>query len=114
MKHPILILLILSLTLYSLNCIAAVATVGTHGLIKKSMNTKEERQEFLDKFYANNLEREKAGLPPYDLCIAKYRFDEGWAKDDETCKKIIAAYLRGEIDEYGQLVPKKDEKEKKE
>jgi len=67
----------------------------------------------LKNFYQTNLEREKAGLPSYDLCIAKYRFDKGWAMKDKTCRKKIEAYLRGEIDEYGQKVVKKDNQKKK-
>jgi len=74
--------------------------------MSKSSRTKHEKQEFLTNFHQTNLEREKAGLPLLDLCIAKYQFSKGWAMKDGTCKSKIHAYLRGEIDEYGQKVNK--------
>ena len=104
MKKSILCLFILFFALYCLNCIP----VAVGGLIYKSSKTKHEKQEFITKLHQTNLEREKAGLLPLDLCIAKYQFDEGWAMKDKACKKKIEAYIRGEIDEYGQKVVKKD------
>lgn len=109
MKKSIMILFILFFTLYCLNCLP----VAVGGLIYKSTKTKQEKQEFLANFYQINLEREKAGLPLLDLCIAKYQFDKGWAMKDKTCEKKINAYIRGEIDEYGQKVVKKDKQKKK-
>lgn len=106
MKKSILCLFILFFALYCLNCIP----VAVGGLIYKSSKTKHEKQEFLTKFHQINLEREKAGLLPLDLCIAKYQFDEGWAKKDKTCKNKIYAYIRGEIDEYGQKIKKDKQK----
>ncbi len=102
MKKSILCLFILFFALYCLNCIP----VAVGGLIYKSSKTKHEQQEFLTKFHQTNLEREKAGLLPLNLCIAKYQFDEGWAMKDKSCKNKIYAYLRGEIDEYGQKIKK--------
>lgn len=108
MKRLIMILFILFFTLNCINCLPVL--VG--GLIYKSTKSNQEKQEFIENHNQTNLEREKAGLLPLDLCIAKYRFDEGWARSDETCEKIIAAYLNGEIDEYGQKVEKKDKPKK--
>jgi len=110
MKKPIMYLFVLYFTLFCLNCIPVV--VG--GLIYKSTKTKHEKQEFLKNFHQTNLEREKAGLRPLDLCIAKYQFDKGWAMEDAQCKKKVASYLRGEIDEFGQKVSKtnNDKKDK--
>ena len=90
------------LTMFCLNCLPVL--VG--GLIYQSTKTKQEKQIFLTKFQQNNLEREKAGLLPLDLCIAKYQFDKGWAAEDTACKEKIAAYERGEIDEYGKTIKK--------
>ena len=97
-------LFILFFTLYCFNCLP----VAVGGLILKSSKTKQQKQEFLTQFHKTNLEREKAGLLPLDLCIAKYQFDEGWATKDAGCKKKIGAYIRGEIDVYGQKVVKED------
>ena len=104
MKRAITSLLILCFTLFCLNCLP----VAVGGLILKSSSTKKQQRVFLENFYETNLEREKAGLLPLDLCIAKYRFDKGWANKDKTCTRIIAAFMRGEIDEFGQKVVKKD------
>jgi len=106
MKKSILCLFILFFALYCLNCIP----VAVGGLILKSSRTKHEKQEFLTNFYQTNLDREKAGLLPLDICIAKYQFDKGWAMKDATCKKKIEAYIRGEIDEYGQKIKKDKQK----
>jgi len=103
-KKIALCLFILFFTLYFLNCLP----VAVGGLILKSSSTKKQKRIFLENFYETNLKREKAGLLPLDLCIAKYRFDKGWANKDNTCTKRIATYIRGEIDEYGQKVVKKD------
>ena len=102
MKKAVASLLILFFTLFCLNCIP----VAVGGLILKSTKTRHEKQEFLTSLHQTNLEREKAGLALLDLCIAKYQFDKGWAMKDNTCKGKLRAYLRGEIDEYGQKVSK--------
>jgi len=104
MKKFVLCLLILFVTLYCLNCIP----VAVGGLILKGSKTKGQRQEFLTSLHQTNLEREKAGLVPLNVCIAKYNFDQGWAKKDAGCTKTINAYIRGEIDEHGQKVVKQD------
>ena len=103
MKKILLCLFTLFFALYCINCIPVVAG----GLIYKSTTTKHEKQEFITNFHKTNLEREKAGLVPLDLCIAKYQFDKGWAMKDKTCKAKIDAYERGEIDECGKKIVKK-------
>ncbi len=74
----------------------------------------QARQEFIQKFQETNLEREKAGLAPLDLCTEKYNFDRGWAMKDPNCKKRILAYEAGDKNALGtpQLGEKKEEKEK--
>ena len=89
-------------TMACLNCIP----VAVGGLIYHSSKSQHEKQVFLTEFRNTNLEREKAGLATLDLCIAKYQFDKGWAMDDKVCKKKIAAYERGEIDECGRKIEK--------
>lgn len=109
MKKSIMYLFILFFTLFSLNC----APVLVGGMIAKSSSTRKQRQLFMENLNKTNLEREKAGLLPLDVCIAKYQFDKGWAMKDSGCKKILNAYIRGEIDIYGQKIVKKKISESK-
>jgi hypothetical protein len=102
MKKAVGYLILLVFTLSSLGCIP----VAVGGLILKSSKTKAQQQQFLTELQKTNYEREKAGLAPLDICIAKYQFDEGWANNDEGCRKKIAAYKRGEIDECGRPIKK--------
>lgn len=102
MKKTFTILFILFFVLFCINCVP----VAVGGLIHKSSSTKKQQRVFLGDFYKTNLEREKAGLLPLDLCIAKYKFDKKWALKDNTCKNKIYAHIRGEIDEYGQEIKK--------
>ena len=102
MKKAVLCLFICLFFLFSVNCVPVM--VG--GLILKSTKTKHEKQVFLTEFNKTNLEREKAGLTPLDICIAKYQFDKGWAMQNQGCKAKIAAYERGEIDECGRTIKK--------
>lgn len=109
MKKPITYLFVLFFTLFSLKC----APVLVGGLIAKSSSSRKQRQLFMENLNKTNLEREKAGLKPLDVCIAKYQFDKSWALKDKSCKKILNAYIRGEVDVYGQKI-KKNDKEKSE
>ena len=59
------------------------------------------RQEFMDNYHITNVEREKAGLPPLDICTEKYYFDEDWANDDPNCKVRIEAYEAGDTSALG-------------
>ena len=104
MKKSISCLFILFFALYCLNCLP----VAVGGLILKGSKSKGQRGDFLEQLHQTNLEREKAGLLPLDICIAKYNFDSKWALKDQGCNRKIQAYIRGEIDEYGQKVVKKD------
>lgn len=108
MKKSVLCLFVLFFTLFCLNCLP----VAVGGLLLKSSSTKKQQRTFLTDFNQTNLEREKAGLLPLDLCIAKHLFDAKWAKKDGACRKRIYAYIRGEIDEYGQKVVKEDKQKR--
>ena len=102
MKKAVRYLFICFFTMSCLNCVPVM--VG--GLILKSTKTRHEKQVSLTEFHKTNLEREKASLPPLDICIAKYQFDKGWALEDYGCKGKIAAYERGEIDDCGRTINK--------
>lgn len=82
-----------------LNIGCAAALVG--GLLYKSSKSKEAKQQFMSEFNKTNLEREKAGLAPLDICTEKYYFDEGWAKEDSACKARIERYEAGDSKALG-------------
>jgi hypothetical protein len=88
--------------MFSINC----WPVFVGGLFYQSAKTRHEKQVFLTEFHNTNLEREKAGLLPLDICIAKYQFDKGWALEDRGCKEKVRAYERGEIDDCGRPIKK--------
>ena len=82
-------ILSLSLCLVFLNGCAAAA-VGSYAYfqgekVQDKREVKKIHQEFLADFNATNIEREKNGLEPLDICEAKRQFDVKWAEEDETC-----------------------------
>lgn len=93
MKH--LILILLSITISS--CVPAA--IGSYAY--KSSKSKQAKQQFMASYNQNNLEREKEGLAPLDLCTEQYYFDKGWADDDPNCAKRIADYEAGNTDALG-------------
>jgi len=84
--------------------------VDTGVIVYQPPTTEHDRQQFIQHFQQTNLEREKAGLAPLDLCTEKYNFDRGWAMKDPNCKKRILAYEAGDKNALGtpQLGEKKD------
>ena len=62
----------------------AAAAVG--GFAYVSAEKREARQKFLEDFNSTNLEREKAGLKPLDICDAKRQFEPDWAYEDKACR----------------------------
>lgn len=97
----------LFLLLFTISCLNCIPVMVGGLMVAKSNKTKHEKQVWITEFNNNNLEREKAGLPPLDTCIAKYQFDPGWEEADDSCKEKIEAYKRGEIDECGRKIEKK-------
>ena len=67
------------------------------GIIWKSSKSANEQREFLQELNRINLEREKAGLKPLDVCTEMYHFDPGWAQDNADCKEKIAALIKAGI-----------------
>ena len=62
------------------------AAVVAGGLIYHDSKSREQRQAFQQQFQQQNLEREKAGLPPLDFCTEARRADQTWAADMPECK----------------------------
>ena len=65
------------------------AAVLVGGLIYKSTRTRAEKREFMQDFRHTNMEREKAGLEPLDLCREMYMFDRGWAWEYKECRYLF-------------------------
>lgn len=53
------------------------------------------------QFNQTNIEREKAGLAPLDLCTEQYHFDKKWADNDPTCEERIIRYESGDKSALG-------------
>lgn len=69
--------------------------------VYKSSKTRQAKESFVEKFNQTNYEREKAGLPPLDLCTEKYSFDKKWADDDPICAERIERYEAGDASALG-------------
>jgi len=76
-------ILLLLLALSILQGCAAVA-VGSYAY--NNSEKRESRQKFIQDYNKTNLEREKAGLKPIDLCEGKRSFDPEWAEEDKACQ----------------------------
>lgn len=85
------------ISILSTGCIPTIIGAVAYNSGKK----KESRSQFMANFNQTNLEREKAGLPPLDLCTEKYNFDEGWANNDPVCAERIEKYKAGDTSALG-------------
>lgn len=96
--NKVLSIQLVFLAIFCTSCVPAlIGSVAYH-----SVKSKGEKREFMDNYNKTNIEREKAGLPPLDLCTEKYHFDEGYAKDDPPCKKRVEAYEAGDETALGK------------
>lgn len=91
-------------------CVAACLSSGclpvfVGGMFYHDAKKKQTRQSFMADFRNTNLEREKNGLEPLDLCTEKYHFDRSWAREDRECRERIKLYEAGEHSALG--MPKK-------
>jgi len=75
-------ILLLCAVFFLNGCVAAA--VG--GFAYVSAEKREARQKFMEDFNYTNLEREKAGLDPLDICDAKRQFEPDWAYEDRACR----------------------------
>ncbi len=99
------IVLLIPLLVFATGCIPTIIGAVAY----KSSKTRQAKESFIEQFNATNLEREKAGLPPLDLCTEKYNFDKKWADDDPVCAERIAKYEAGDKTALGH--PKLEVKE---
>jgi len=86
------IILFIPLLISITGCIPTIIGAAVY----KSSKTRQAKESFIEQFNQTNLEREKAGLPPLDLCTEKYGFDKKWADDDPVCAERIAKYEAGD------------------
>lgn len=84
--------ILLLLVLASPGCLPVL--VG--GLLLKSSKSNGEKREFISRLQNTNLERERLGLRPLDVCSEKYKFDPGWAADEPVCLARIKRYQAGD------------------
>lgn len=85
MKIPKLTSPVIILSILLSGCIPVL--VG--GLMMQSSKSDTDKKEFLTELNRVNIEREKAGLKPLDICIEVYHFDPGWAEEMADCKEKI-------------------------
>src|SRR5258707_4190062 len=78
-------------------CLSGCLPVLVGGIIWKSSKSSNEQKEFLQELNRLNLEREKAGLKPLDVCTEMYHFDPGWAQSNDDCKEKIAALIKAGV-----------------
>jgi hypothetical protein len=74
----------------------ACVPVLVGGLILKSSKSKSQKREFITQLQNTNMERERQGLKPLDVCSEKYKFDPGWAQEDPVCLEPIKRYQAGD------------------
>lgn len=87
------LLIVLSVILVTLNGCAAVL-VG--GLMYDHTASREDKRKFTENFNAQNLEREKSGLPKLDWCSEVYKYSKSWAKEQPGCAERITRYEGGD------------------
>lgn len=62
----------------------AAAAVGAYAYDRGGK--RETRQKYFEEFNKTNIEREKNGLKPLELCAYKKSIDKEWADEDSNCK----------------------------
>ena len=74
---------IIAIVVLLLQGCAAVA-VGAYAFDKGGK--RDSRQKYFEEFNKTNIEREKNGLKPLELCAYKKSVDKEWAEEDANCK----------------------------
>ena len=92
--------LLISLLLVSTLLAGCIPTI-IGASVYKSAKTRESKERFMAQFNQTNIEREKAGLAPLDLCTEKYHFDKKWADNDPVCDERIIRYESGDASALG-------------
>lgn len=72
------------------------AAVLVGGLMYDHTASREDKRKFTENFNAQNLEREKSGLPKLDWCSEVYKYSKGWAKEQPGCAERITRYEAGD------------------
>ncbi len=88
----LMIAMFCGITLLTSGCLPVL--IG--GAFYQDAKKRQTRESFMTEFRKINLEREKNGLEPLDLCTEKYHFDRGWAQKDPGCRERIKRYEQGD------------------
>ena len=91
---------LVALVLIAVMCSSCIPTI-IGASVYKSSKTRQAKERFIAQFNQTNIEREKAGLPPLDLCTEKYHFDKKWADNDPICEERIIRYEGGDTTALG-------------
>lgn len=86
-----------ALLILNTGCLAVVGGAAVGGVIYHDAKKKQSREEFTASLRQTNLEREKSGLAPLDMCTEKYDFDRSWARQDPECRAKVDRYEHGEL-----------------
>ncbi len=93
--------ILVALILVSLACSSCIPTI-IGASVYKSTKTRAGKEQFLSQFNQTNIEREREGLQPLDLCTEKYNYDKKWADNDPICEARIRRYESGDATALGQ------------
>ncbi|GJM17093.1 MAG: hypothetical protein DHS20C13_24200 [Thermodesulfobacteriota bacterium] len=88
------------LMLIAIICSSCIPTI-IGASVYKSSKTRESKERFMAQYNQTNIEREKAGLAPLDLCTEQYYFDKKWADNDPICEERIIRYEGGDKSALG-------------
>lgn len=82
-------------------CLSAALIAAGTSIEAQKAETRAGKERFMAQYNEMNIEREKEGLPPLDLCTEKYHFDKKWADDDAICEERIERYEAGDTNALG-------------
>jgi hypothetical protein len=81
------LILVAIAVVYLQGCAVAVVGGGAAGAYAYDQKGKRDsRQKYFEEFNKTNIEREKNGLQPLEICAYKRSIDKDWAAEDSSCK----------------------------
>jgi len=97
-----ILITLMIITVLTTGCIStAVGIVVGTAVETQRAQTRAGKESFMTQYNQMNLENEKEGLPPLDLCTEKYHFDKKWADDDPLCEERISRFEAGDTTALG-------------
>ncbi len=92
---------LLIICILNTGCLSAAMIATGTAIEAQKAETRAGKERFMAQYNEMNIEREKQGLPPLDLCTEKYYFDKKWADDDALCDERIERYEDGDTNALG-------------